>query len=212
MTDETKASHPTGNESLPGLSEPTNATLETARKAVAENVPVELNRHGKPKGQPGRPIKSGKWAKKKPGVSVGEMGQRPGSLLVEDESKPTVQAAVVPIDFECGPVAFDKSAMEPYADGIVDLAGELNIEFVRYRILKSTKNRELADLISGKVTLGETERKLMRVGLIDCAEKYQLDLSKSPEAALIGGLVLWQLKTQALIRSVVSEYLKTHPV
>jgi hypothetical protein len=201
-----------GTASLPGLSQPTNATVEAARKAVAQNVPVELNRHGKPKGHPGRPIKSGKWAKPRPGVPVAPVAQRSRPLLVEDEIVASDPPDGIRADFEPGPPAFDKIAMEPYAEGLVDLAGELNVEFVRYRILRGTKNRELSELIAGKVMMGQTERKLMKIGLIDCAVKYQIDLAKSPEAALIGGLVLWQLKTQAMVRSVVADYVKSHPV
>lgn len=193
------------------MSQPSLVSLEAAREAVGTNLPaIELNRHGKPKGKPGRPIKSGRWAGRGK-LPVGTVGNGPNPLLVEDANPALAPAQSVAIDFEPEQAPFDKVACEPYADALLDLAKELNAEFVRFRIRRKTHNSELADLISEKITMGDIERKLMRAGMLDCAQKYHLDLTKAPEAALVGGLLLWQMKCASMVREVTAEYLKLHP-
>lgn len=204
-------SQPSGERTAPEMSQPSLVSREAAREAVGTNLPaIELNRHGKPKGKPGRPIKSGKWAGRGK-LPVGTVGNGPSPLLVEDSNPGLAPAQSVAIDFEPGEAPFDKVACEPYADLILDFLKDINAEIVKQRVQRGTGNAEVAQLAVEKSSLGPVQGKIIRTGILDCAEKYNIDLTQFPEFALFGGLVVWQIKVNAGVKSAIAEYLRLRP-
>lgn len=194
---------------LPGLSDPSQATLNAARESVGQ--PIELNRHGKPKGKPGRPITSGKWAKKNK-VPVGQMGDRSDPVFVDaPNDRPTDQTESFQTDFEPPPKPFDREGAKVYAEGIIDLFKEIRAEVARSGIKRKTKDDDFANLIADNLEIREVPKNLMNTGLVGMAEKYNVDLARTPEGALIGGFALWLFQTRSAIREAVDKYLKEHP-
>jgi hypothetical protein len=205
----TAGENPTINDEGKGSSvestRPQISTLDAGRAALEQVI----GGNGKKRG---RPAIHGKYAgqrkKKKPaaGVSMGNLDNGSDSLLLdEDEPLDLLE------DFEPVPEVNYREIAEVYVDPILDLVSEISSEVQRFRIFRSTKNAELAEMVAKETLIPEGPRKIMRAGIIGCAEKHDIDLSKSPETALLGGFLLWQMRAMRSAKEVVGEYFQQRP-
>lgn len=187
----------------PQLSQPSLATLEAGREALGTEVLNPLNSRGKPRGKPGRPITHGKYAAKRK-IPVASVDSGTVPLLVED----TFEAAVGAIPVESQHAPFDREAAEPYAEIVLDLLNELHAEYRYWRVYRKTKDKEVSQLISENQQMTDSPRKMMKEGMLGMAEKYNVDLTKSPEAAFFGGLLVWQMRAERSMKEGIEQMIK----
>lgn len=201
-TDETPETNPSGQAGN-SVGNPTSATLDAAGKALDSVVEPRKNRGGRPPTHGlyvgGRKPKKSDLKK----VPLGEMGQSPLPLLVdEDEVAPVVSSAPSESKPDFRAIA------EQYADPLLDLLAELSAGYQRWKVFRATKSAEVADLIANEnQNIPDSSRKLMRSGLIETAAKHEVDLSKSPETTLLGGFAIWQMKVQQGTKKALEVYL-----
>lgn len=192
-------------ESAPGaIPEPSAATLEIGRAAFDQHVAEGTKQRGR-----GRPPIHGKYVgKSKPRpVPVGKVGNGSVPILLEPENP----ASAVPIGTEEIQPAFDDEVNREYAAIFIEFIVTLKNAKTRKTIFQKTGSQEFTDTVMAKREIGEKPRKAMESGLVGCARKYNVDLSKSPEGMVIGGFLVYLAQDSLNTRAAIAEYFKLRP-
>jgi hypothetical protein len=128
-----------------------------------------------------------------------------GLLLEEDDPGP---AALVP---EVVSPAFNEEVNRKMAGVIVAMFQRINL-FLKHGKLEKKISRELADfVIERKGEIPAEPRAGMELGLVECARKYDLDLSKTPEGMFFLALAAWKMEDVAADTRLIAEYYRLRP-
>lgn len=98
--------------------------------------------------------------------------------------------------------ALDEATCEALADALLTILDDGAAAVVKAVALRETADAALADAASSSARMTDGVKKTVRLGAIQCAKKYAVDLHYAPELMFFGGLVVWAGQNALTIRQL----------
>lgn len=162
--------------------------------AVEQHVADTAKRgRGRPKGSTGKMparLPNGKF------VPRAGVAPAPGAAPLDEIPTPLVSPDVP------APAPFDREAAGALVEIGVGLLNDMAGAIVRAVAMKETGDKALAEDAAKSVQMSEKISGAVKLGAVQCAEKYAVRMDYAPETLLFGGLIIWGGQVTLSIRSL----------